>query len=126
MTEAEWRVADTWSMLRYLNHDLVRTQRTMLLSTLVLLGVGNLPRVLTAAGETLSLSDRRLLWWVPAAVLLYAACPYWPLAAEFFQLTPRDPARWGVVVAAAGAGLLLSLAQDRLWGAGGRGTATAR
>ena len=64
------------------------TQRTMLLSTLVLLGLGNLPRVLTAEGERLTWTDRRLLGWPPAAVLLYAAAMYWPLAADFFRLAP--------------------------------------
>ena len=66
------------------------TQRTMLLSTLVLLGLGNLPRVLTAEGERLTWTDRRLLGWTPAAVLLYAAAMYWPPAADFFRLAPLD------------------------------------
>src|SRR5262249_8478579 len=47
-------------------------RQTMLLSTLVLLGLGTLPRVLTAEGEQLTRLDRRLLWWLPAGVLLYA------------------------------------------------------
>jgi cation-transporting P-type ATPase E len=90
------------------------TQRTMLLSTLVLLGLGNLPRVLTAEGERLTWTDRRFLVWPPAAVLLYAAAMYWPPAADFFRLAPLDLARWGVVLAAAVAAFLACVALDRV------------
>jgi cation-transporting P-type ATPase E len=92
------------------------TQRTMLLSTLVLLGLGNLPRVLTVEGERLTWTDRRLLGWLPVAALLYAAVMYWSLAADFFQLAPLDLARWGVVSAAAAAALLVCVALDRAVG----------
>jgi hypothetical protein len=90
------------------------TQRTMLLSTLVLLGLGNLPRVLTAEGEQLTWTDRTFLGWPPVALLLYAAAMYWPLAADFFQLAPLDVTRWAVVAGAAAAGLLACVAIDRL------------
>jgi hypothetical protein len=85
----------------------------MLLSTLVLLGLGNLPRVLTAEGERLTWTDRRFLGWLPAAVLLYAVAMYWPPAADFFRLAPLDLTRWGVVLAATAAALLACVALDR-------------
>ncbi len=90
------------------------TQRTMLLSTLVLLGLGNLPRVLTAEGEQLTWTDRKFLWWPPLALALYAATMYWPLAADFFQLAPLDWMRWCVVAVAAVAALAACVAIDRV------------
>jgi cation-transporting ATPase E len=89
--------------------DPVITRRTMLLSALVLMGLGTLPRVLTAEGEELTFTDRRFLLWLPAALALYAAVMYWPLAADFFQLTPLDATRWGVVLAA----VVVALLDDR-------------
>lgn len=90
------------------------TQRTMLLSTLVLLGLGNLPRVLTAEGEQLTWTDRKFLWWPPLAVGLYALMMYWPLAADFFQLAPLDLTRWAIVFGATVAALLACVTWDRL------------
>ena len=94
--------------------DPVRTQRTMLLATLVVLGLGNLPRVLTAEGESLSLTDRRFLWWLPASLGLFVAVMYWPFSADFFQLTPLGLTRWAVVIGAGVAGLLACFASDRI------------
>ena len=92
--------------------DPVRTARTMLLSTLILLALGNLHRVLTGEGERLTPTDYHFLWWIPAAVLLYGGILYWPAAADFFQLTPLSPSRWVVVVGAACPALLICLALD--------------
>lgn len=92
--------------------DPVRTARTMLLSTLILLALGNLHRVLTGEGERLTLTDYHFLWWIPAAVLVYGGVMYWPAAADFFELTPLGLSRWGVVVGVAGPALLLCLALD--------------
>jgi cation-transporting ATPase E len=84
-------------------------QRTLLLSTLIVLGLGNLLRV--AEG------DRRLRWWVVAALAVYALVIYIPplgefrgvplSAAHFFDLRPLNLARWGLVVAAAAPALAL-------------------
>jgi hypothetical protein len=84
-------------------------QRTLLLSTLILLGLGNLPRV--AEG------DARLHWWIVGAVAVYLAVLYVPplgayhdiplSAARFFELRPLSAARWGVVLAAVAPGLVL-------------------
>jgi magnesium-transporting ATPase (P-type) len=93
--------------------DDVLTQRTVLLSTLVVLGLGNLPRVLTGDGDRLTRLDRRFLWWLPAALLLYAAVMYGPLAADFFQLAPLDLSRWAVVLSASAVALLICVGLDR-------------
>jgi hypothetical protein len=94
---------------RWLGED-VAGQRTLLLSALVLMGLGNVLRV--AEG------DRRLHWWVAAALALYAAVMYLPefgtyhdvplSAAHFFELTPLGVGQWGLVVAVAGPALALS------------------
>jgi cation-transporting ATPase E len=91
-------------------------QRTLLLSTLVLLGLGNLLRV--AEG------DRRFRWWVVAALVVYAAVLYVPplgeyrgvplSAAHFFDLRPLSLARWGLVVAVALPALVLCWLLGRL------------
>jgi cation-transporting ATPase E len=96
-------------------HDTEITPRTMLLSSLVLIGLGNLPRVLTGEGEQLTWFDRRFLLWLPVAVLMYLVAMYWPLSADFFQLAPLDGKRWGVVVAACVAALAVCVVTDRLW-----------
>jgi cation-transporting P-type ATPase E len=100
-------------------HDPVTMQRTMLLATLVVLGLGNLPRVLTDDGEPASSGDRRLLGWIPCAALLFAFAMYWPPAAYFFELEPLRLDRWLMVLAAAVSSLLLALATDwlkkRVW-----------
>jgi cation-transporting ATPase E len=91
-------------------------QRTLLLSTLVLLGLGNLLRV---AEE-----DRRLRWWVLAALAVYALVLYVPplgeyrgvplSAAHFFDLRPLSLGRWGLVVTVAAPALALCWLLGRL------------
>jgi cation-transporting ATPase E len=94
--------------------DSVPIQRTMLLSTLILLGLGNLPRVLTAEGEQLTPMDRLFLCWIPAALLLYAGEMYWPPAAYFFELAPLKLSEWAMVGAVVVPALLLCLALDHI------------
>jgi hypothetical protein len=38
---------------------------------------------------------------------------YWPPAADFFRLSPLDPTRWGVVLAATAVALLACVVLDR-------------
>jgi magnesium-transporting ATPase (P-type) len=94
--------------------DPVTAQRTILLATLVVLGLANLPRVLTEDGEATSAGDYPLLWWIPIAALLFALAMYWPPAADFFVLEPLNLARWLMVVATAVACLLLAWIMDRI------------
>jgi magnesium-transporting ATPase (P-type) len=98
--------------------DSVSAQRTELLAALVLLSLGNLPRVLTGEGEKLSPLDRVFLLWIPVAFLLLLGVLYWPLAADFFELAPLSLTQWGLVLAVSGPALLLCLALD--WVSAGR------
>jgi cation-transporting ATPase E len=70
-----------------------QTARTLLISTLVLSGIGTLIRVLA--------DDRRLLWLAVAVIPIFMAAMYVPLFAEFLKLSPLTVSQWGVVLAAA-------------------------
>jgi cation-transporting ATPase E len=70
-----------------------QTQRTMLLSTLVLMGLGNV--LLIAEG------DRRLWWWAAGALPVYALLMYLPSTGYFFELTPLSAGRWMLAFAIA-------------------------
>jgi cation-transporting ATPase E len=93
--------------------DDVQTQRTLLLSALILMGLASLWRALTD-GEDLSRADTRLRWWVVAAALAYLAIMYWPLAAYFFELTPLTLAQWGLVLSVAAPAVLVCQVIDWL------------
>ncbi len=78
-------------------HDDETTQRTLLLSLLVLLGLTTLRRALRD-GEA---QGRRHVgpagWWAAPALLLYAAAMYWRPVGDFFALTPLNWSKWGIV-----------------------------
>ncbi len=76
----------------------VRVQRTYLLSTLILIGMGNI--AIVANG------DRRLLAWAAAVLPIYAATMYVPLLADFFVLTPLSTNQWLNIAATALVGLV--------------------
>jgi magnesium-transporting ATPase (P-type) len=71
-------------------------RRTLLLSTLVLVGVGNVVRV----GE----GDHRLTAWAALAVPAYLLAMYVPPVGYFFALVPLSAAQWAAVAVAAAAG----------------------
>jgi cation-transporting ATPase E len=77
---------------RALDEDMAG-RRTLLLSTLIVLGLGNVLRVAE--------DDRRLRWWVVAALPVYAIAMYVLPVADFFELQPLNLARWGLVAAVA-------------------------
>jgi len=81
--------------------DDVATQRTLLLSLLVTLGLINLLRVLHDGEARASASDARVRWLAAAAVPVYAGAMYLPLAAQFFELTPLSASQWALVAAVA-------------------------
>lgn len=89
-------------------HDEVDMQRTLVLSTLILLGWVTLWRVLGSAKD-------RLLRSLPLPGLaIYLTVMYLPVFAEFFKLEPLDPLRWGAVgVTVTLAWVIMSLS-DRL------------
>jgi magnesium-transporting ATPase (P-type) len=96
----------------------VPTQRTMLLSVLILLGVTTLLRALTD-GEVRPLSgDRRFRWLAAGIVPVYLVAMYWPPSAWYHELTPLDIGQWALVfaIAAAAYGLLVLSDGRRLRG----------
>jgi magnesium-transporting ATPase (P-type) len=90
--------------------DSEETQRTLLLSSLVLLGLTTLLRALTD-GEARPLpGDRRYRGLAALALLVYLAVMYCPGVNTFFVLTPLSLGQWMWVLAfAAGASLVLWL-----------------
>jgi magnesium-transporting ATPase (P-type) len=84
--------------------DDVATQRTVLLSTLVLLGVTTLLRALTDGEAAPLAGDRRFRWLAAAVVPAYLLAMYWPPSARFHELTPLDLGRWTGVLAVAAVG----------------------
>jgi cation-transporting P-type ATPase E len=91
-----------------------KEQRTLLLSTLILLGLTALFRALTDGEEKPLVGDRRFRLLGALAIPVYLMAMYWPFTASFFDLTPLNPAAWTLVIAAVGLGWILSLAVDRL------------
>jgi cation-transporting ATPase E len=102
---------------RYWGAD-AQTQRTFLLSTLILLGLGNLLRVLSHGEGQGQKTDRMVRWLAVIALPVYAITMYWWPLAYFFELTPLTLAQWGVVLAVALPAFLvcklLDLAGDNL------------
>jgi hypothetical protein len=95
-------------------HEGEQTQRTLLLSALVLLGLTTLLRALTH-GETHALAgDRLFRWYACAAVPVYLAAMYVPAAAYFFELTPLSVGQWLWVLGFVAPAYFLLLLTDRL------------
>jgi cation-transporting ATPase E len=95
--------------------DSEMTQRTLLLSTLVVMGLGTVWRVLTHGEREAPTGDWLLHGWVLLALVLYLLAMYRPLPADFFQLTPLRLAEWGLVLAVALPALLLCWLLDGLF-----------
>jgi cation-transporting ATPase E len=91
-----------------------KTGRTLLLSTLILLGVGTLLRALTDGESQPLVGDTKFRWLAVLALPVYAVALYLPLANDFFQLVPLGLAEWALVLAVAGPAYLLCLASDWL------------
>jgi hypothetical protein len=107
-----------------MRHDDVQTQRTLVLSTLILLGVTALLRALTD-GECVPLRENRWLRWLaiaalPAFLLVMYLPPVGylrsvPLSLAYYhELKPLAPADWLLVLAVAVPAVLLCLASDLL------------
>jgi cation-transporting ATPase E len=96
------------------NEDSLRMQRTLLLSTLTLLGVTSLLRALTD-GETQPLrGDTKFRWLAVGAIPVYLAAMYLRLPAEFFHLEPLNLVQWGWVLAVTVPAYGLCKLSDRL------------
>jgi cation-transporting ATPase E len=90
------------------------TQRTLLLSVLILLGITALLRVLSDGEDRPLVGDRRLRWLAAAAVPVYLVALYMPPAADFFRLTPLGWLQWLQVFVVAVPAYALTLLSDRL------------
>jgi hypothetical protein len=94
--------------------DKVETQRTLLLSVLVFLGITALLRTLTDGEPQPLKGDVRLRWLAALAVPAYLAAMYVPVSYHFFQLTPlTDVRHWLLIGAVVIPAYGLSLATDR-------------
>ncbi len=86
------------------------TQRTLLLSLLVLLGLTTLLRALTDGEARPPTGDRRFRWLAAIALLVYLVVLYWRPVGEWFDLTALTWTQWSWVLAiACGAYVMLRL-----------------
>src|SRR5438128_1592859 len=92
----------------------LKTQRTLLLSLLILLGITTLWRALGDGEDQALHGDRRFRWLGAAAVPTYLTAMYWGVSAEFFQLSALDPAQWSLVIGVAVPAYGVTLLSDRL------------
>ncbi len=91
-------------------HDDEPTQRTLLLSLLVLLGLTTLLRALGDGEARPSMGDRRFSWLAAATLLVYLGVLYGQPVGNFFALTPLTLGQWvRVVLIVCGAYLVLRL-----------------
>jgi cation-transporting ATPase E len=95
-------------------HDPVRTQRTLLLSVLVLLGITALLRALKDGESEPLVGDAKFRWVALAALPLYLVALSWPPSYNFFQLEPLTLLQWVQVLAVAVPAACLSLLSDRI------------
>jgi cation-transporting ATPase E len=83
-------------------HDDEGTQRTLLLSLLILLGLTTLLRVLTDGEARPLAGDRRYRWLAAAAMLVYLVVLYWWPVRDFFKLAPLSLRQWGMLLSITG------------------------
>jgi cation-transporting ATPase E len=90
-----------------------KTERTLLLSTLVLLGLGNILRALRH-GESGSLhGDTRFRWLAAVGLPVYLLMMYLPPTGRFFELTPLTWMHWGMVFSIAAPAFVVCELSDR-------------
>ena len=89
-------------------------QRTLLLSTLILLGLTALFRALRDGEEVPPKGDYRFRLLGILAIPAYLTAMYWPWSASFFDLVPLSPNQWLFTAVVCGVGYGLSLLSDRL------------
>jgi cation-transporting ATPase E len=68
--------------------------RTGLLTALVLLGIATLLRALGDGESGRVRGDGKIYLWAATAVPLYLLVLYWPVSANFFELTPLTFSQW--------------------------------
>src|SRR5262249_55984692 len=82
-------------------HDDEATQRTQLLTVLVLLGLTTLLRALSAGEKQRFSFAGAAGWWTAAALPLYLAVMYWRPVGGFFALTALTLPQWITVLSIA-------------------------
>lgn len=97
----------------WLSEGNVTMQRSVLLAGLVLLGLGNLWRVLGPMPVPPTMGDRLVRTWSVLALLLLGSALYIPLISRFFELKRLAAIEWAVVLAVAGPAYLLCRLLDR-------------
>jgi cation-transporting ATPase E len=90
------------------------TQRTLLLSTLVFLGLTALFRALRDGEQAPLVGDYRFRLLGMLAIPVYLTAMYWPWSAKFFDLVPLSVGQWLLTVVICGVAYGLSLLSDRL------------
>jgi len=90
-----------------------RLQRTLLLSTLIFLGLTALFRALRDGEEAPLKGDYRFRLLGILAIPAYLTAMYWPWSAAFFDLVPLSPGQWLLTVSVSLVGYGLSLFSDR-------------
>jgi cation-transporting ATPase E len=95
------------------HYEDVRTQRTLLLSVLIALGITALLRALRDGEEAPLRGDTRFRWLAAVALPLYLASMYLPFSAAFFLLEPLSVKQWLLVAGVAAPALVLTLLSDR-------------
>lgn len=98
----------------HLWEDEERTQRTLLLSVLVLLGITALFRALTDGEDQPLQGDQRFRLLAAAVLPVYLTMMYWPPAADFFELEALSLVQWGRVLAVAVPTFGLTLWSDQV------------
>ena len=90
------------------------TQRTLLLSTLIFLGLTALFRALRDGEQVPLVGDYKFRLLGIVAIPVYLTAMYWPWSAAFFDLVPLTIGQWLLTVVITGAGYGLSLLSDRI------------
>jgi cation-transporting ATPase E len=89
-----------------------KTVRTMLLSSLILLGITALLRVINDGEDRPLAGDTRVRYLALAAVPAYLLAMYWPLSARFFEISPLGLVQWAQVLGIVAPAYGLSVASD--------------
>jgi hypothetical protein len=90
-----------------------KRQHTILLTTLILLGITALLRALTDGEAQPLKGDTRLRWLAGLAIPAYLLSMYIPWSTQFFALVPLGPLQWLLVLAIVVPAYLLSRLGDR-------------
>jgi cation-transporting P-type ATPase E len=102
-----WLSVHTWE-------ESLETQRTLLLSVLILLGMTAMIRALTDGESRSRVAEVKFYLLAPVCVSLYLAVMYWAPSSDFFRLTPLSPWQWGRSLGVVVPVYALSLLTDRI------------